>query len=636
MTGLRMSILLIAAQAACGVTEQPSPPAPAGSEARGGAELTLQPGTLGFVPDQPSAGEGVEVVYRAAGVLGQEPVLRLRARVRTAEDESYNAGMGSRTVALLHREPDGSHRGQLTLPERAVYAAFAVEDTTAAYVDSREGRFWELLVHDHDGRPLFTALEQRFNDHMGRDELVVLESARLMTRFYPDLPKSWTTLRAAEGWVLGAEGEEERTANHRERLRAFDREFRQDRTLTADQVGYVYWYSRRFGDDELTDHWRARLLEDHPGHFFAVQERTMEILRQHDDDPPTRLAALDALWARAADNEARARIVRPALSAARQVGDSAALLLWIDRLTGLDPDAGGYTARTLAANPATRAEGIRRLRAAIHTEEKAPDEERPLGATAADHKRSAVARGAALRTSLGNALISAGHTRDGIASLEKAAGVDWDVGRFRTLAQAHLNVGDTVGALRAFTAVAADPTTSIATADSLRIAAGATRAAWDEAVERAREEMVQRTLRSASNEAIDGATVELRTGTRAALEDLLGEEATVIVLWSRYCGYSVQAMPRIATLADDLATTQGVRLLAITRDSPEQAEPFLEEGGWPIEVAFDTRGEAARALKSWGTPQYFVLDSAGRLRYAYSSLEELPRQLMALTGTAPR
>jgi peroxiredoxin len=94
-------------------------------------------------------------------------------------------------------------------------------------------------------------------------------------------------------------------------------------------------------------------------------------------------------------------------------------------------------------------------------------------------------------------------------------------------------------------------------------------------------------------------------------------------------------MPQIAALAERLAK-EGMQLLAITRDSPAEAEPYLQEGGWDIQVLFDTKGQAARALNSWGTPQYFVLDGAGRLRFAFSSLDDLPRQIATLRAQESR
>ncbi len=54
-----------------------------------------------------------------------------------------------------------------------------------------------------------------------------------------------------------------------------------------------------------------------------------------------------------------------------------------------------------------------------------------------------------------------------------------------------------------------------------------------------------------------------------------------------------------------------------------------------MEVLYDRQGETARALNSWGTPQYFVLDGSGRLRFAYTSLDDVPRQLAALRAAGP-
>jgi hypothetical protein len=73
-------------------------------------------------------------------------------------------------------------------------------------------------------------------------------------------------------------------------------------------------------------------------------------------------------------------------------------------------------------------------------------------------------------------------------------------------------------------------------------------------------------------------------------------------------------------------------VVAITGDSPADAESYLQEGEWNIRAYFDTDGEAAQALNSWRTPQYFVLDGAGQLRFAFSSLGEVPRQMAALSA----
>jgi hypothetical protein len=261
--------------------------------------------------------------------------------------------MGSRTGAVLERQRDGSYRGSFSLPAEVVYAAFAVEDVAATRTDSREGRFWELLLHDANGHPVFEALQQRFSDHMGRDELAVLETAREMVRLYPEHPAGWSSLRAAEGWVLGEQGAEEGLAIHGERLRAFDRALAEKRNLNADEVGYLYWYARVLQDEELTERWRERLLTEHPGHFFAVQERVLRLRREHREAPAALLRELEALWPRAEGRQARERIVGPAFTAARQVGDASTILVWADRYTSLDPSAHASVATSLSGTKAT-------------------------------------------------------------------------------------------------------------------------------------------------------------------------------------------------------------------------------------------------------------------------------------------
>jgi len=585
-------------------------------------------GELTFSPDQPQAGQQIEAVYRPSDVLEGEPRLHLRARLRTPEDDSYNTGMGSRTVATLGREGDGTYRGAFELPDEVVFAAFAVEDTAAGHSDSREGRFWELLVHGSDGRPLFEALRQRFNDHMGRDELAVLETARSMVELYPERIDGWSTLRAAEGWVLGEEGAEGRLSAHRERVREFDRALAQKDAPSADEVGYMYWYARGVDEEEIMERWRQRLVAEYPGHWFAVQDRLVELMGEQGEQAAV-LRELEGPWETVEDTPARARIASLGLQTARQAGDAVAMRRWADRLLGIDPSSRSSVARTLAGSEGTREDGTRMLRAEIAALERAPDEMRPLGATMAEHEERSRTRAASLRASLGRALLAAGRSDEAITALERASAVGWSTAWFRTLGEAQLAAGDTAGATGAFAAVAADPGASPELADSLRLALTLDPEAWEEVIAEARDEMLERTMESASDEPLGPVTLAARDGSEVELAERLGESATVVVHWSRYCGYSVQAMPRIADLADRFAE-EGVPLLAVTRDPPAEAEEYLTEGGFEIEVLYDTDGEAARALNSWGTPQYFVLDGAGRLTFAFSSLDELPRQVAAL------
>ena len=588
-----------------------------------------QGGMLSFRTERPRAGEAVEVSYRPAGPLAGEARLHLRARLRTPEHDTYNDRMGSQTLAVLKRQRDGTYRGSFSVPDEVVYAAFAVENEAATRTDTREGRFWELFVHDREGRPLFATLEQRLNDHVGRDALAVLETARELVRHYPDRSQSWTLLHQAEDLVLSNNGIEERLAAHRERLHALDRALAEDPGLTADQVGYLYRYGGLLGEREIAERWRRRLMEEHPGHVFAVQERGMELSQKYRDDPAALLLELEALWETAVDRRAREHVVLLAFPTAREAGDARALRHWADREIALQPVSSPAVANALAGAPFTREEGIRRLQEEISAREMASDERRPLGATRAEHRESADQTAAVLRALLGRALLAAGRTEEGVLALEQSTARLWDPRWFQILGEAHLASGDRAGAIRAFAVVAADPSRPSETADSLRLAVDMAPAEWQEAVARARAEMLERTLSAARIEPVRPASGMMRDGSTARLETLLGDRASVVVFWSRYCPSSNRAMPQIAALANELAE-KGVRLLAVTRDTPKEAEEYLQEGGWKIEVLYDTEGEIVRALNSWRTPQYFVLDGAGRLRFASSSLNVLPRQTAAL------
>jgi peroxiredoxin/tetratricopeptide (TPR) repeat protein len=579
---------------------------------------------LTFDPSRPVAGSVVEVAYRPIPELGEQTRLSLRARERTRADEGYNTGLGSRTVAVLEPSGDGWYRGRFPWPDDVVYAAFAVEDPDGSVVDARGGEFWELLLQT-DTRPRFAALVQRFNDHMGRGQLVVLETAREAARLYPDTIQAWTLLRAAEGWVLGAEGVEARAAEHEQRAARFDSVFRDASDLAADQVGYMYWYAR----DELRDYWGARLLAEHPGHFFAIQEQVMAKRRELGDDPGALLVAMDSLWEMAGSDEARARVAGVAFDAALEAGVHRAAREWAARRVQVAPGYRAILTVVLARNDGTRETAIPELRSLIEELDDPADTGRPLGATRAEYREEQGRRAASLRTSLGEVLLTEGREREAVAALRRAASVGWAAGRYVSLGEALLATGDTAAAIEAFAAAAVDPATPVATADSLRARVSAPAARWHAAKEEARETMRRRTLSSSRDEDIGDVAVEDPAGRPVPLDELLGEEATVVAIWSRYCGYSARAMPELTALGERLAS-DGVPVLAVTRDDPEEARAFLADAGLTPAVWYDSDGEAVRALDSWGTPQYFVLDGAGRLRFAYSSLADLPRQVWAL------
>jgi peroxiredoxin len=98
--------------------------------------------------------------------------------------------------------------------------------------------------------------------------------------------------------------------------------------------------------------------------------------------------------------------------------------------------------------------------------------------------------------------------------------------------------------------------------------------------------------------------------------------ATVIVFTCNHCPYALAWHERINDAARDYAR-RGVRFLQINsndaerypRDSYEAMQARLAGEDWPMPYLHDSSQEVARAFGAKTTPDVFVFDSDGRLRY---------------------
>ena len=98
--------------------------------------------------------------------------------------------------------------------------------------------------------------------------------------------------------------------------------------------------------------------------------------------------------------------------------------------------------------------------------------------------------------------------------------------------------------------------------------------------------------------------------------------ATVVVFTCNHCPYALAWHDRIADTARDYAD-RGVRFLAINsndperypRDSFEAMQQRVREEDWPLPYLHDESQEVARAYEARVTPDVFVLDADGALRY---------------------
>jgi peroxiredoxin len=101
-----------------------------------------------------------------------------------------------------------------------------------------------------------------------------------------------------------------------------------------------------------------------------------------------------------------------------------------------------------------------------------------------------------------------------------------------------------------------------------------------------------------------------------------GTPATVVVFTCNHCPYALAWHDRIMEAARDYAG-RGVRFLAINsndadrypRDSFEAMKRRVAAEQWPVPYLHDASQEVATAYGAKTTPDIFVLDDEGRVRY---------------------
>lgn len=111
------------------------------------------------------------------------------------------------------------------------------------------------------------------------------------------------------------------------------------------------------------------------------------------------------------------------------------------------------------------------------------------------------------------------------------------------------------------------------------------------------------------------------TGESVSFPD--GGTATVVVFTCNHCPYALAWHERVLAVARDYAGAN-VRMVQINpndaerypRDSFDAMRARVEaDGGWPTPYLRDESQEVARAYAASTTPDVFVLDAAGVLRY---------------------
>lgn len=592
--------------------------------------LTAYRTALEIAPAEPSGEGRYRVDYDGGLHSRHQGGVLLRARLFNGHGRIEH-----QTLATLVPGKRGRFTGEFSLPDTIAYAILAVEDTTSGTIDFNLMAPWEILARDRRGHPLFEALRAKAREEIGRNRLAGLKTAQLMTELYPERVESWYTLYSFERTVWGAAASERLRAAHHPRLVAFERELGNGQEPDATELAALTFYSLLLGELARGEYWQEQLIRNAPLHPIAVTLRVQGLEREYSHEPERLLAELERLWTGLGAE--RRDVAAAALAAAGATGDRAAILRWADRYTGLEPENAAWVASRLISIPATRMDGIQRLRTELERRDRTDIESRELYESAALQRRRDGLRVRALEASLGAALIAAGDKDAGLQLLRDVSETAWDVDVFRTGAEMLLSQGDTLAALELLIPLAVDPATEEETREVIRTMAyrhnGA--AQWDVLSRTARERMRQQLLEEATNRPLRRylQVVDI-DGGRHELGSLLNGQVTLVSLWSCACGTDESDNRRFGALVKDLAAV-GVRVVVVASEvSPRELELYLRAGGVDLPVYADNQEAVAWEFRKSGTPQHFLVGPEGTIRFEYTTMDDAYRQALALLPAA--
>jgi peroxiredoxin len=129
-------------------------------------------------------------------------------------------------------------------------------------------------------------------------------------------------------------------------------------------------------------------------------------------------------------------------------------------------------------------------------------------------------------------------------------------------------------------------------------------------------------------------------GGNAALGDLLGEKATVVVFWK---GDRRMAREQLADMGPDVVepfSDKGVAVIGVAVDeSASNAQATLQKAKAEFANVLDAGGKAFAQIGSQRLPRTLVLDASGKIvwfdiEYSLMTRRELKQTLQALGGDA--
>lgn len=592
-----------------------------------------QDSELLLFPEEPQAGERIQVEYRPSSVFTGEDTLVLRARLRTPRDGWENWMVRHETVARLIRRGNVYH-GSFRLADSVVYAVFAVEDVAGERIDHK-GEMWDFVVHGNDGRPLAQGLEQKILDLDRRSNHQALETARELTTIHPDWAQGWYIRFYKEFSRLGEAKADSLEAVYAKRARELASGLAQHPRPSAEEMAAIVSLSWR-ADSATARFWKERLIREYPMHPAAVEQRLPDIIDEAGTDPVRAVPGLERLWNEVGSTYPQLSLATAGLRAAEATGDAEAVLRWAPRVAVAGSRLHSRTSaivlgKHIGASEAVREEAIWRLRRELERLNELRSDERILTHTVGDQRIQNQQIAGQYLGYLGRALLMDGDTASAIKAFDRAVGSHWNIDVFRSVADVKLSLGDTTGALQLLAKVAADPTTSTAFADSvrLRVANRFDSQLWHQWLNQANDEMRRYFLARGVDRPLSGRIRFISQDGRSVEFDGEGS-LSLVAFWSSDCPSAVRQMPQLQAISEQLRTSR-IRVVTITPEDPSgKVSEFLAKNRYTFPVFYDVYGDARRTFDEWGYPTYFVVDERGRIRFKSYRLDDMPRQIAVL------
>lgn len=113
----------------------------------------------------------------------------------------------------------------------------------------------------------------------------------------------------------------------------------------------------------------------------------------------------------------------------------------------------------------------------------------------------------------------------------------------------------------------------------------------------------------------DFALFDTKTGQTKTLEEIRGENGTVVFFICNHCPFVIHVNEQLITLANDYSE-KGIGFVAISsnsiethpQDGPEQMKIVAEKLGYPFPYLYDESQEIAKAYNAACTPDFYVFD----------------------------